>query len=105
MDLDADRTEFWPVPRAVVLGLCGPGSIVCLSAAAGLSYSAFRLPADDRTHPIGVLMADEVVLRKGDGDTYEPQFNRSLGAGIEFRVIEQGGDWLKSDCRTGEPAE
>jgi tetratricopeptide (TPR) repeat protein len=70
----------------------------------GLAYSADHTARLDRAQPIGVLVASDVVVRKGDGETYEPQFNRPLSPGVEFLRIDKRGDWLHirlSDDRTG----
>ncbi|MFQ5423807.1 MAG: hypothetical protein ACE5F9_07485 [Phycisphaerae bacterium] len=62
----------------------------------------------------GVLIADHVVLRKGNGDSYDPELAAPLSEGVEFRVIETRedldgavwyyvtlpdgtGGWLRSD--------
>jgi tetratricopeptide (TPR) repeat protein len=42
----------------------------------------------------GVILAKEVVARKGDSQTYEPSFTEPLHAGTEFTLIEDRGDWL-----------
>ena len=35
----------------------------------------------------GVLIADDVVLRKGYGDNYDPQLDRPLAQGVEVRIL------------------
>ncbi len=40
----------------------------------------------------GVLIADHVVLRKGNGDSYDPELAAPLSEGVEFRVIETRED-------------
>jgi tetratricopeptide (TPR) repeat protein len=42
----------------------------------------------------GVVVADQVVARKGNSEAYEPAFTKPLAEGAEFRVLEQRGDWL-----------
>lgn len=47
----------------------------------------------------GVLIADDVTLRKGNGAYYEPQLEQSLPRGVEFDLIEtrtdvDGNQWL-----------
>jgi len=41
----------------------------------------------------GVVVSQQVIARKGDGETYEPSFKDPLHAGTEFRVLENRGDW------------
>jgi len=54
------------------------------TGAAGASAAWQRATADDRIE--GVLIADHVVLRKGNGEYYDPQFDRPLPQGVEFRL-------------------
>jgi tetratricopeptide (TPR) repeat protein len=42
----------------------------------------------------GVVVAAEVIARKGDGASFEPAFTAPLHAGTEFRLLEDRGDWL-----------
>lgn len=42
----------------------------------------------------GVLVAEGVIARKGNGDSYEPAFTAELDEGTEFLVQEERGDWL-----------
>lgn len=60
------------------------------TAAVGTSVIYERITAPHRIE--GVLTADEVVLRKGSGEYYDPQFDRPLPAGVEFRVREARED-------------
>lgn len=41
----------------------------------------------------GVVVADEVVARKGDSESYQPAFTKPLDEGTEFQVLAQRGDW------------
>src|ERR1043166_1147647 len=60
------------------------------------------------THRIeGVIVADQVTLRKGNGDYYDPQFERTLPSGVEFRVLEdrqdvQGALWYHIELADGK---
>lgn len=42
----------------------------------------------------GVVVAEEVVVRKGNGESYAPQLPQPLHAGTEFDVLEERGVWL-----------
>ena len=42
---------------------------------------------------IGVIIADSLVARQGDGHSYEPSFSSGLHSGTEFLVLEDRGDW------------
>ena len=42
----------------------------------------------------GVVTADEVVVRKGNGQGYDPQFEQPLTDGVEFELLERRDEWL-----------
>lgn len=66
------------VAVCVVLGI--------VSAATGISVAVQSSPGwAERT---GVVIAHEAVLRKGNGEAYEPQLDRALTEGVEFRILE-----------------
>jgi tetratricopeptide (TPR) repeat protein len=50
----------------------------------------------------GVLVADEVVVRKGNGEGFEPQFKQALHEGLEFAVLERRHDWLLIELPDGK---
>jgi len=52
-------------------------------------------------HEPGVVLADEVVARKGDADTYQPSFKEPLHAGAEFELLENRGQWLHVELADG----
>jgi len=45
-------------------------------------------------HPVGVIIQDDITVRKGNGLGFDPRFEQSLHAGTEFEVIEIRGEWL-----------
>jgi tetratricopeptide (TPR) repeat protein len=49
----------------------------------------------------GVLVADEVVVRKGNGENYDPEFKQLFYDGVEFTVRERRGPWLKIELPDG----
>lgn len=49
----------------------------------------------------GVLIADDVVVRKGNGHGFEPVFEQPLHAGVEFTVRSQRGEWLEISLPNG----
>ncbi len=49
----------------------------------------------------GVILASEVIARKGDGDTYQPSFNEPLHAGTEFDLLENRGEWYHVELPDG----
>jgi len=42
----------------------------------------------------GVITADEVIARQGDGQNYTPSFKEPLHAGTEFDLLENRTGWL-----------
>jgi tetratricopeptide (TPR) repeat protein len=54
------------------------------TAAIGASAAWQRATADRNIE--GVVIADHVVLRKGNGEYYDPQFDRPLPQGVEFQL-------------------
>lgn len=76
---------------------------------AGVAGALFggSLLADEalrRMNPKAVLVEQGVVLRKGNGDGFEPAFAESLGPGVECTVLEERPGWLRvelPDGRTG----
>ena len=80
-------------PRAalVIVGLIA--ALLCGSAvaeAAGLGRSV-----------TGVLLAPEVVARKGDAESYEPSFTEPLHAGAEFELLEDRNGWYRIELPDG----
>ena len=49
----------------------------------------------------GVLVSQEVIVRKGDGNAYEPQFNEPLHEGVEFKVTNRRRGWLHIELPDG----
>ncbi|MGE3536271.1 MAG: tetratricopeptide repeat protein [Candidatus Tectimicrobiota bacterium] len=49
----------------------------------------------------GVIITDEVVVRKGNGESYAPQLPQPLHAGTEFAVLEERGAWLAIQLDNG----
>jgi len=49
----------------------------------------------------GVITADEIIARQGDGQNYEPSFKEPLHAGTEFDLIEQRPGWFHIELANG----
>lgn len=52
--------------------------------------------------PAGVIMADDVIARKGNGLNYEQKFKEPLHEGVEFVVLETRGDWWHIELPDGK---
>lgn len=81
------------VPRAA-LAACGALALLFLGSL------AWEMTAGNRGG--GVILAEQVTARKGDGDTYEPSFNEPLHAGTEFELLEDRGDWYQVELADGQ---
>ncbi|HUN80907.1 MAG TPA: tetratricopeptide repeat protein [Phycisphaerae bacterium] len=76
---------------------------LCLVVSASVAWDMFA--ASKRVE--GVIVTDQVMLRKGNGDYYDPQFERALPAGVEFRVLEarddvKGASWYHVELPDGK---
>ncbi|MBN2735829.1 MAG: tetratricopeptide repeat protein [Spirochaetales bacterium] len=49
----------------------------------------------------GVILAEEVVARKGDSASFEPSFQEPLHSGTEFIIVEERQDWLQIELNDG----
>lgn len=66
--------------------LLGFSSIV-LSVSVGIDIA-------DQELQHGVIVHEEVIVRKGNGENYSPLFKEPIHEGVEFEIIEQRPDWL-----------
>ncbi len=73
--------------------------LVCW-VALGASVGAQALGLGEES--FGVLVENEVIARKGNGSGFEPAFQQSLNAGVEFTLLERRGDWLNIQLANGE---
>jgi len=75
---------------------------IVLTVALGVSCAADNYA---HRHSLeGVIAAEEVTLRKGNGISYEPKYSEPLHSGTEFSVVEQRGNWyhiLLNNGKTG----
>jgi hypothetical protein len=64
--------------------------VALVASAAGSSVAIQHL--SQRSSPEGVVIASEAVLRKGNGDYYDPQLVQPLPEGVEFHVRGERND-------------
>jgi tetratricopeptide (TPR) repeat protein len=86
---------FWR--RSVLLwGLAGAAFFSLIFAS-----SAWLTQSQYTARQAGVIVAEEVVVRKGNGESYTPQLPQPLHAGTEFIVLEARGSWLAIQLDNG----
>jgi tetratricopeptide (TPR) repeat protein len=76
------------------------GIAAVLWLACGTSVAA-DLISDDAARQ-GVVLVDDVIIRKGNGEGFEPQFEQPLHQGVEFKVLDRRPDWLQVELRDGK---
>ena len=73
---------------------------ILLTIALGISCAADHYSRGRRLE--GVVTAEEVELRKGNGLSYEPMYSAPLHSGAEFSVIERRGNWYHIRLNDGK---
>jgi hypothetical protein len=53
------------------------------------------------TRTTGVLVGNEIVVRKGNAESFQPQFEKPMHQGVEFKVLEERPDWLHIEFNNG----
>lgn len=76
--------------RCASLRWCLAGAAFVCVVFAGSTW----LMQSQYTTRAGVIVAEEVVVRKGNGESYTPQLPQPLHAGTEFVVLEERGSWF-----------
>lgn len=67
-----------------------------------LGVSAFWDIAIDTGHTRGVLVDDQVIVRKGNAESFAPRFEEPIHQGVEFEVLEERPNWLHIELDNGE---
>lgn len=49
----------------------------------------------------GVVLAEEVIGRKGDSLAYQPSFKEAIHAGTEFKLVESRDNWYNIELNDG----
>jgi len=85
------------VRRPGLLWLIGLAAALAVLAAGSLFYEEI-----DRSRNVeAVVLAEEVVARKGDGETYQPSFTEPLHAGTEVWILQDRRDWRHVELSDG----
>jgi hypothetical protein len=80
----------WFGNRALALG----GGLTLLVGLASLGSAGGQL-AYDAVRPAGVVCAEGVILRQGNGPSFPACREQPLPPGCEFRVLQQTGGWQR----------
>ena len=67
--------------------------------AAGLSVGVDLLQRGEQR--VGVVLVDDVVVRKGNGEGFEPVFEEALHEGAEFELRDRRTGWLHIEVPDG----
>ena len=76
------------------IGTCAAVALSCLGS---LTAEA----ASRQLSREGVVVAPEVVARKGDSESFDPSFTEPLHAGTEFRLAEEREAWIHVELVDG----
>ncbi len=76
--------------------------IIIFSIVSVIFITSLSVEMVDRSNrPEGVVVADEVIGRKGDAETYQPSFTEPLSSGTEFRLLERRTQWWHVELEDG----
>lgn len=73
-------------------------SAVCLALSVTVGVDAVRR----QINPPGVLVTDQVIVRKGNGEGFAPAFTETLSRGAEFTMIEERPGWYRIRLTDGQ---
>lgn len=73
-------------------------SAICLGISLTVGVDALRR----EINPPGVLVNDQVVVRKGNGEGFAPAFTEPLARGSEFTMIEMRPGWYRIRLTDGQ---
>jgi len=86
----------WPATKVV----CTISALLALCMISSVAAEFFTA----KSNLGGVIIADSVIARQGDGNNYPQSFNEPLHAGVEFDVLEQRSGWLHIQLANGHDA-
>ena len=77
------------------------GMFVCIIIAGiFLGSLSADIISESKNKP-GVILTNEVIARKGDGETYQPSFQEPLHAGTEFNLLSERRGWYQIELVDG----
>ena len=95
---------FWVLLAALLLRPWPPGRWLAVVAAVAWLACGVSVAADLLADQGGeaVVLADDVVVRKGNSTGFEPQFEQPLHQGVELRILDERGGWLYIELPNGK---
>lgn len=93
-------TRFVMTGQSRFLTLSIVAGVLAVVAALSVMQEIGRLTCEVE-QPVVVIAADQVILRKGNGDSYPPRHELPLQRGVEARLLFQRGDWLQIQLPDG----
>ncbi len=72
--------------------------VVAISLAGSVALDVHH----SRTYSQGVIVAERVIARQGDGGNYPASFTEPLHSGTEFDLREQRSQWLRIELSSGD---
>ncbi len=96
----AGSVWFWSRRGRLFLWLMVISFLVALCFAASVAVDRYNF----HTHRQGVVIAESVIARQGDGDNYPVSFTEPLHSGTEFDLLEERRDWLRFELSSGDQA-
>ena len=88
----------WIVRWPATLPVCCVTGLVAIVMVISVAIEQHALA----THRSGVIVAESVIARQGDGENYPQSFTDPLHAGVEFDVIEQRPNWMHIELPNGQ---
>jgi tetratricopeptide (TPR) repeat protein len=85
----------WRMTRRARLLSAAVGGLAAAVALAVFAWIEAAREGDEEAHPLVVIAADGVLLRRGDGLTYLPRYDTPVNRGVEARLLFTRGDWLQ----------
>jgi hypothetical protein len=93
--------RWWMVRRTapLTLGMIAFGLAALVATSIGMEVWSKH---QEVLHPLVVVAADDLPLRKGDGILYPSHYQAALHRGVEARLRFERGDWLQIELAGGQ---
>jgi hypothetical protein len=94
-------TRWWMTRRSSFLAV-GIAAFVTACATTIFGWVEAQRLQEVAAHPVVVIAADDVRLRRGDGPNFPVRYEPPLHRGVEARLLYRRGDWLQVELSGGE---